>query len=401
MNVIRREIKKGCRYCKFYEIFSILGKKTLHESMNEIGDWLLDTDNTLKQSIPSVIPLLVPKGEYCEIILYLRRWFNNGSILDDLTVEILKHVLREYDNTASGQQRPDLNFIIDAKYLLVELVEKKQIKTGFFKNKYKGNEYLQCGALIYAFENYCTDLDYDKICEKLNKLSHLKTVVEQWIQEKKNENNRTNGLLRSLNNSNDAYLHNIDCALKKIINYKYKNKSIFSTTKWSSKLKNDEQANDTLGEICLAKLLIEKSYRIKELEAKVDGKDFDLLVEINSKQLYIDVIRLKEFLPLDYFGGPQYISSTWLSNKIKRKYCNKFLALHDDDIAILAIDNSQGAVDIEEVERAFDCNMCLMRAVLLFDQSSVCLICNPNAPLPNEFREKLLGLTQCNSQQYQ
>ena len=398
MNVIRCEIKKGCRSYELYEILPTLGKETLHESMDEIGSWLLDEDSKLKQSIPSIMPLLVPRGEYCEIIRYLRRWLNNGSVADDLVVKILKHVLREYANTASRQQWSELNFILDSKCLLVELVGGKQIETRFFINKHKCDEYLQCGALIDAFENYCTDLDYNKIYKELNKRPYLETVVETWIKEKENENNRTNGLLRSLNNGSSAYLRNIDDALKKIISYKYKNEPIFFTEKWSGKLKNNAQANDTLSEIYLAKLLIEKSYQIKELEAKVDRKDFDLLVEINNKQLYIDVVRIKEFLPSNYFGGPQYISSTWLSNKIKRKYCNKFIALRDDDIAILAIDNRPGAVDIkEEVERSFDCNMGLMRAILLFDQSNVCLICNPNAPLPNEFREKLLGLTQCSS----
>ena len=116
-------------------------------------------------------------------------------------------MLRECANTDLEQQRSDSNFIIDTKYLLVELVGKKQIKTDFFINKYKHNEYLQCGALIYAFENYCTDLDYDKICEKLNKLPYLKIVVEKWITQKKEANNRINDLLRSLNNSNNVYLH--------------------------------------------------------------------------------------------------------------------------------------------------------------------------------------------------
>ena len=97
---------------------------------------------------------------------------------------------------------------------------------------------------------------------------------------------------------------------------------------------------------------------------------FDILTEVGGERLYIEVIRIGEFPPLQYFGGAQYITSTLIQNKISHKYFDRFVDLRNSDTAILAIDNSLGAVAIRnEIEQAFYGNMELMRAVLLFDDT--------------------------------
>lgn len=138
-----------------------------------------------------------------------------------------------------------------------------------------------------------------------------------------------------------------------------------------------------------------KSFEIKELEVKAGNKDFDVLVEIDGKQLYIEVTNPREYLPLRLFDGAYRVPDKIIS-KIKDKY-EKFSGLADCDIAILAITHMPSFTVESDIKRAF----CIglkenqkferLSAVLLFDSLSCRLICNKNAknPIPKHISEKL------------
>ena len=396
MDILKVGITNGYDYITDHWLFSNVGEELFHVFIADLQCWFPDTNNRIKTSIPFIISLLVHNENYNKLVPYLKTWANNRSVSNELIVNIIKSVFQQNYDRISSEPRYQ-KFIVGSKCLLMHFLIARQIEPDIFTREHNDSESLQCGNLIYAFENYSSELDYSQIRHQLSTLHGFDQIVtRRWINRMEGKKNRTNQLLRSLNRTNDASLAPIDIILQRLIGLNTIGTAIFKISKCREKLQNDFHVHDAFAELRLAKLLMDNSFQIINLDAPVGqrGKDFDMLTEVGGERLYIEVIRIGEFPPLQYFGGAQYITSTLIQNKISHKYFDRFVDLRNSDTAILAIDNSLGAAAIRnEIEQAFYGNMELMRAVLLFDDTSVDLIPNPKAePLSSQLTEKLENL---------
>ena len=131
-------------------------------------------------------------------------------------------------------------FIVGSKCLLMHFLIARQIEPDIFTREHNDNESLQCGNLIYAFENYSSELDYSQIRHQLSTLHGFDQIVaRRWINRMEGKKNRTNQLLRSLNRTNDASLAPIDIILQRLIGLNAIGTAIFKISKCREKLQND------------------------------------------------------------------------------------------------------------------------------------------------------------------
>jgi hypothetical protein len=353
-----------------------LGKDALFPALNEFESWL-DTDNFhLKFCIPRFIVLLIPSGQRQSCFSYFERWSDNKDIPKDLFLKIYKRVLA----TCYGNNF-DQDFVQSSKTLLIKLVTKDRINLTFLL-KDEDDETLQCARMINGLEYYSFDLNYDRILSNVELFQNLKDLLTTtWILQKKQENNRTNLLLRVLerelpddskinkiiedigkstnmqeyswhqlrlgNHVHDFfYLQNIE---QKIQNLKNNELNIYSH--FRSKLQNDEQVDDTISEINILGLLAEH-YELK-LEAPVGTRNIDSLIVIDGQKLYLEVINPSEFLPLELFEGEVFTIPNRAKNKILDKCERQLSQIPEEDIpAILAIDIQGSDIDIDSVTDA-------------------------------------------------
>ena len=403
---MRREIENGISPTEFVCLIQNIGGKALCETLADLEEesWLSSKNTELESSIPFFVSQLIPKTRRKEIIPFFEKWLKKSSISDELFLKIYKCVLGECYNDnlnckdLKNQKKFDQDFVQDSKCLLAGLVRKKELNPCFF-TKQDDDETIQCGFLIFALETCSDYLDYCKIRNNLQQFPNIRDLIidELMRKIKENEKNSPNGLLRALNKDlskiSKSYLCNIECIIEKL---KKEPKIDISTFK--SKLKNDTQTLDTVSEINLLGLLLEKSFKIKGLEVKAgkSKKNFDALIETDGKQLYVEVFNPRRYLPLDFFGGAYHIPDK-IRGKIEDKY-EKFSKLSDGDIAILAIDETEHFIVESDIKKVFSTslkkNHKLERlcAVLLFDSSSCKrLILNENAKsqLPKHISEKI------------
>ena len=198
---------------------------------------------------------------------------------------------------------------------------------------------------------------------------------------KKQENNRTNLLLRVLerelpdgskintiiNNIGKAenaqkfnwyqsrlsnhiydffYLLNIEQNIQT-----FKNANLNVNLHFRKKLQNDEQVEDAISEINILGLLAEH-YELK-LEVPVGTKNIDSLIEIDGQKLYLEVFNPSGFLPLRLFDGEVFTIPNRAKNKILDKCEGQLAQIPEDDIpAIIAIDIRGSDVDVGSITDA-------------------------------------------------
>lgn len=377
MAIIRTALEnKAHPYGQLEHLIKELGKNALFPSLNEFEGWL-NTDNLhLKFSIPRFIALLIPNGQRQSCFSNFEKWSEDKSIPHDLFLKIYKRILA----TCYGIILDQI-FVQNSKTLLSKLVTKSGIKSSFLL-KGESDETLQCASLIKGLEYYSSDLNYDRILSNLDLFPNLKNLITtKWISQKKQENNRTNLLLRVLERElpNDSKINKIVVDMEKAKNAQehswhqfrlgnhvhnffyllnieqniqnFKNTKLNVNSHFRGKLQNDEQVDDAISEINILGLLAEH-YELK-LEASVGTKNIDSLIEIDGQKLYLEVINPSGFSPLELFDGEVFTIPHRIKNKILDKCEGQLSQIPEDDIpAIIAIDIQGNDIDVDSVTDA-------------------------------------------------
>lgn len=370
MSIIRQSFEnEALSYGSLEELIRELGKNALHETLNDFEEWL-GTDNFhLKLSIPRFVRILIPNGEKQSCFEYFKKWSESKSVSTDLFLKIYKQVLAGcYGNEF------DQDFVKNSKELLSKKVSDSGINPKLFLRD-EQDETLQCASLIKGLEYYSKNLDYERISDNIELFSNLKNILtEKWILKKKQENNRTNLLLRVLERRlpEDEKINEIMNAIEKSKDDKEFNwnryrlgnhvhdffyllnieQNIMSLQKrgintvkhFRDKLHNDEQAGDAVSELNLLGNLAEH-YNLT-LEVPVGTKNIDALIEIDGQKFYLEITNPSGFSPVELFEGEVFTVPHRAKNKILDKCERQLSQIPESNIpAILGIDIRGSDVD--------------------------------------------------------
>ena len=304
------------------------------------------------------------------------------------TILCLDHEKLKDPNCRKGSDR---NFLQASRCLLEKLVTRVGMTP---KNIAKGGDALiECAEMVSALKFFRHESDTNQIMCNLNKFPTLKDLLKEKVIDMV-QKRRTNWLVRMLGGDmrEGKYLHL--CKIENVLR-ELKNKNISRHQRLVKNLKNDTQTLDTLAEIILMAILMERSFQIVEVNVDVpygsqilgdsEFKDFDVLAKFGNTNLYVEVFNHRNDMVADLLECVREPTEN-IGGKIDEKY-NKFRCLPDHTAAILAIQTESSSSEVGKFLKQYEkeCTYERLSAVFLFCKEDSCrLILNPNAanPLP-------------------
>ena len=389
MDIIRHEIENG-NYAEL-SLMSNVNVEILCKFLIAAGGfwWLVNKPCYFNH-------LLYIMGDRCkECVPFFENQLEWNCMPPHHCAEIIRNILCHDHEQLKNQkylEERDRNFLQESKCLLEKLITRAGMEPSVIA---VGNtELIKCGEMISALKFFRHKSDCDQIIRRLECFPTLNDLLKKNVRNMV-EKRRTNWLLRMFGGDmrEGKYLHL--CKIENVLR-ELKNKNISRRQQLVKNLKNDTQTLDTLAEIILMAILMERSFQIVKVNVDVPcgdhtsssskDKDFDVLAKFGNTDLYVEVLNHRNDMVaalLECVHEPKKN----IGEKICDKYA-KFRCLTDHTVAILAIQTESSGSEVEKFFKEQYEKKCVyeqLSAVFLFYNEEWCnLILNPNAanPLP-------------------
>lgn len=377
MAIVQNDLKNGgSPFGTLGYLLQELGKVNLEKSLEIVGKWINLQDQLLNFHIPRVVVELFHQQDRTKLIPFIEKWLQAYSNEIDLILKIHNHVLsNEFKSTT------DEKFLTQSFKLLSDLAKQNGLKSDLLVRN-EDNLVLKCSILIHAIQYYSKDLNFEVIFDNLNHFQFIAKLLDQdWLERMESEKNRTHLLLRILERkfpspekldkiiheismSKDEkeklwheyryetvlydllFLLNLDFNLKKLEKNGY---DIISHFK--KKIKNEEQVAATLSEINFIAPFSDQ-FKI-QIDPQIINKKADVLLEIDSEKVYVEIISPDMFKPLELLEGVMQGTPNRIKGKILSEYKDQLFELSKSDYpVILVVDTSRSEIHPEEIEDA-------------------------------------------------
>lgn len=287
------------------------------------------------------------------------------------------------------------------------LVEKLVIRTGMTPPRIanEGEIITKCAEMISSLKFFRHKSDTNQIICNLNQFPTLEALLKDSVVEM-TEKRETNWLVRMLGGGmregKRLHLSKIENVLREL-----QTRNINRSQRLIGNLKNNTQTLDTLAEINLMAILLERSFELVGVNVDVPcvgqsasdskSKDFDILAKFGNTNLYVEVFNHRNDM-IDDLLECVHEPTKNIGGKIYEKY-GKFRDLPDPTVAMLAIQTESSSRDVKEflTQSEKKCTYERLSAVFLFSKfDSDDLILNPNAasPLPSSIISALSYTTE-------
>jgi len=396
MDIIRREIENG-NYKTLY----------LMENVNsEILCKFLIVAGQLWQSANRpchFLNLLDTLGDrYRECVSFFARQPEWDSMPPHHCAKIMAAILcldHEKLKDPGSWTAQDRAFLNTAKCLVEKLVTRSGMTPPNIANE---NEIiLKCAEMISAVKFFRHPAASNQIIYNLSHFPTLSSLFKYDVVEMA-ARRETNWLVRMLgggmHEEKRQHLSKIENVLLEL-----ENNNIPRRQQLINNLKSETQTLDTLAEISLMAILLQRSFKLVGVNVDVPRagqtpkgsapKDFDVLAKLGKTELYVEVLNHRNNMIDDLLECVHEPTGN-IGGKIVDKYV-KFIHLPDPAVAILAIQTESSGREVKDflTQQESTCQYERLSAVFLFNKyGSHDLICNPNATysLPSPMIRALL-----------
>lgn len=368
-------LKGGTTFGTTGYLLQELGKASLESSFDVIGSWLAKDNKIILFNIPHVVVELLHNRDKIIIFPFLEKWYTEFPTLKDTIFKIHNSLISDELN------KPLSKFITQSFELLSNLCKVAKLDPVEL-TKTENDSVLKCSMLIHYLQYYSNDLNYDRIVSNLKNFPYLSSLLDdEWITKMKKSGNRTHLLLRVLerefpeiekiqkilgdiDTSKDEkekywnqfrlenvihdliYLSHLESNLKKM-----SQNNLDIIAKFKKKLKNDTQTSATISEINFIASFVGKCQ--VEIEPTIIKKRADVLLEIDSQKVYVEVISPEMFKELDLLEGVMRGIPNRIKNKILDEYKDQLFELDNSNyLVLLVIDTTRSLTHIDEIEDA-------------------------------------------------
>lgn len=286
----------------------------------------------------------------------------------------------------------DEAFLNAAKCLVEKLVTRSGMTPPNIPND---NEIIpKCAEMISAVKFFRRPTDPSQIIGNLSHFPTLRSLFKDDVIEMA-KRRETNWLVRMLgggmHGEKRRHLSKIESVLLEL-----ENNNIPRRRQLIDSLKRETQTLDTLAEISLMAILLQRSFELVGVNVNVlragqtprgsAPKDFDVLTKLGKAELYVEVLNHRNNMIDDLLECVHEPTGN-IGGKIAEKYV-KFTHLPDPAVAMLAIQTESSGSEVKNflTQHEMICKYERLSAVFLFNKyGSRDLIFNPNAtcPLPS------------------
>lgn len=335
------------KYSYVYEIeycLKEIGKSHLDRCIKEVETWIEEKNDRLEFFIPKILQEL-SSTDYRQLIESVKTWSSRNEIFWKTSLETIRAVLTEIFPPEASQE-----YLIDSCFSTLKAMAKE--KNIDVKKAIRGesDKFFQCFRLIEELELERQELDYKKIFDNLKQYEMIRSFLgEKWFQKMEKEKNKTNPLLISLSSEppneerSSAFLEYLENLIS-IVSQNNKSRELKSV------LRNEDQFWETISELEVISSFM-KNYHV-EIAPKFNGKKLDAKVEINARNLLIEVINPNMFKPLRYLSGKALSVKNIARDKIfdEFKHHLKEIEMQEDVPIVIVIDIGRSLIDYDSVE---------------------------------------------------
>jgi len=345
LDIIKDWIKQG-KYFKIRDIefcLQELGKVYLGRCIRLVDNWIEEEeDKKLRYLIPTIFSELC-SSDYEQLVEYLKLWEQKSVIFQNIAVKTIRNILTTIYPPNIKQQS-----LFNSCFNIVKGIAAKRgvnIETAI---EGESDEFFRCFILIEECEKDRQDLDFNKIFSNLNNYPTIKHFLgDSWFNSKKKEMNKSHFLLICLSDEDaikTAFLNHLEKMLKIIID-----SNINKLGDFKKGLKTEVQFLPTISEIEVISSFC--GHYPVEIAPTINGKKLDAKVQIEGRELLIEVINPDMFKPLKYLR-----SAMGIPNRARSKVYDEFKK-HLKDIPILGnklvvifIDIGRSEIDYDFLE---------------------------------------------------
>jgi hypothetical protein len=373
--IIKDWIIRG-KYSYVYEIeycLKEIGKSHLDRCIKEVETWIEERNDRLEFFIPKILQEL-SSTDYRQLIESVKTWLSRNETFWKTSLETIRAVLTEIFPPEASQE-----YLIDSCFSTLKAMAKEKnidVKKAILG---ESDKFFQCFRLIEELELERQELDYKKIFENLKQYEMIRSFLgEKWFPKMEKEKNKTNPLLIFLSSeppNEERFLREIGLLNKETDNWtryiRYLRvqemlgssafleylENLISIVSQNNKLRelksglrNEDQFWETISELEVISSFM-KNYHV-EIAPKFNGKKLDAKVEINGRNLLIEVINPNMFKPLRYLSGKALSVKNIARDKIFDEFKRhlKEIEMQEDVPIVIVIDISRSLIDYDSVE---------------------------------------------------
>ena len=348
-------IKKWAVEGKYREISNInwtlnqIGKADLKQSLLIAKNWFKEKNWRIDFYGPKILWELGSHNVETLTHSFLE-WLREEYLIN-IALEGIRRILAErYKSTEDTDEIVDI--IFKSLYDIAESRDLDAERIALSENF----KIFKCCALINAIEREIPKIDYESVFSNLEKFPHIKDFIGiNWFEKRKEELNIEHPLLNYLSNeviqdrTKNAFLSHLNRSL-----------SLFDRREPNiGDLRHGLQDNNlfwsTVSEIDVISRL-RRMYEVKiapTIGLEQDGKPLrkhpDLMVNVDSNQILIEVITPQMFAPLKYFRGPIGIPDR-VRSKVYTEFQEHFKGQILERDVIIVIDIGRSEVNYDSAE---------------------------------------------------
>lgn len=367
MEVIEKKLKAGGKSYGFgicldmYDTWAYLvqeiGRTKFEEAMKVIDTWF-EKEPTLRTKIPCVVlELSTHIADKTRLLPFLERWIMRGESYLDVAMVALKIILfRGVMNVRSGIPRNDAlkraeskheQFLQETLDLLKRVAKSKKLDPSFFIGG-EQNVIFQCASLVDGIRDYGNPLNYDQIFKNASIYKNIESFMgKSWFKKMKNEQNKTNVVLRLMSFNDEVFLSNLDLHLGHILKANLLGAKQLKQNLGSNTLRQDYA---TLSEIGFLSHFLGKSEI--ELYPSISDKKLDFKIWVLGQPILFEVKNLDMYRYLKAAEGVFMALPDTVGSKIRTEYSDQLKSLNTDLPLFMAIDLRNSEVRIDDVNNS-------------------------------------------------
>lgn len=364
LEIVKNWVKRG----KYFDVSEIeyclqeIGKGYLDRCIKVVEDWI---ENEKDERFQFFIPIILKEmcsSNYGQLMGSVRIWSQRDGMFQKMAIKTIRAVLTEI-----FPPKTENKDLVDSSFSILEEMAKKRGLNIETIIKGETEEFFQCFRLIEELELKRPELDFEKIFTNLENYPTIKEFLcDEWFQKKRKKNNRMHPLLIILSYEPSskllrpvAFLNHLEEMLKIVVSKSKKLKDL------RDGLGNEDQFWQTVSEIEIIASFM-KEYPV-EIAPEIDTKKLDAMINIDGRELLIEVINPEMFKPLRYLTG----KTMGIENRARDKIYDEFkkhlkdVYLEEKIPVIIVIDIERSEIGYDFVE---DYLMGTLQLVMLFDK---------------------------------
>ena len=373
LKIIKNWIKRGM-YSRVHEIeypIREIGKVNLDRCIKEVETWIEEDNVRLQFFVPIVLTEL-SSSDYNRLVTYVKTWPPKDGRFWKMALRTIRAVLTEIFLPGVTQKG-----LIDSCFSILESMARERKVDVEVTIRGEPDKFFQCFRLIEEMELERKQLDFQMIFSNLKNYGGIHNFLgKQWFEKMAEENNRTHPLLILLSReqpSEEKLQKEVDALSKKTSDsahyitwlriegmlwslafLKYLEERLQVIVSRSKKLKDlknglmdEDQFWATVSEVGVISSFI-KDYTV-EIAPKLDGKKLDVKVELEAKNLLIEVINPKRFKPLQYLTGKAIGIKNRARDKIFNEFKHHLQGMEVEDLVAIVIDIDRSEISCDSI----------------------------------------------------